>query len=180
MGLAIVHGIVTRHGGEIVARSEFGKGSTFQVFLPVTENGSQPPVEEIIPVKGGDERILFLDDEVLLSELGKQLLEKLGYCVEAFTSSLEALDTFRSRPGEFDLIITDQTMPGMTGLQITAEIRKLNPRIPVILCTGFSESVDEGNFKDKGVDSYIVKPIVKREISRIIREVLDSRINEIG
>ncbi|MCK5057221.1 MAG: PAS domain S-box protein [Candidatus Aminicenantes bacterium] len=173
MGLAVVHGIVKNHSGEIKVYSEPGKGTTFHVFLPVTRAETMVGFEQIEPIQGGEERILYVDDENNLAEMGKQMLESIGYRIESRTSSIEALEAFRSGPGKFSLVITDQTMPNMTGLQLAKEIRKISPHIPVILCTGFSESVNEENFKSMGISAFVMKPIVRKEIARVIREVLD-------
>jgi CheY-like chemotaxis protein len=107
--------------------------------------------------------------------MGKQMIETLGYRVVSRTSSIEALEAFRSAPDKFSLVITDQTMPNMTGLQLTKEIRNIRSDIPIILCTGFSESVNEANYKSRGISAFVMKPIIRKEIARVIREVLDKK-----
>ncbi|UCH97402.1 MAG: response regulator, partial [Candidatus Aminicenantes bacterium] len=125
--------------------------------------------------KGGSERILFVDDESSLAEMGKMMLEKLGYNVTVRTSSVEALEVFRRAPNKFDLVITDQTMPNMTGTQLNRELLRIRPDIPVILSTGFSESVNKENFKALGIRAFVMKPIVKSDIAKIIRKVLEEK-----
>ena len=124
---------------------------------------------------GGSERILFVDDDNSLAEMGKLMLEKLGYKVTVRTSSIEALEVFRKTPNKFDLVITDQTMPNKTGTQLTRELLRLRPDIPVILCTGFSETVNKENFKALGIRGFVMKPIVKNDIAKIIRKVLEEK-----
>jgi PAS domain S-box-containing protein len=175
MGLAVVHGIVKNHAGEILVYSEPRQGTTFHIFLPVTQTETITGIESVEDIRGGSECILFVDDESNLAEMGKQILGSLGYKTESRTSSIEALEAFRSSPGKFSLVITDQTMPNMTGLQLSKEIRKIKPEIPIILCTGFSENVNEQNFKSMGINAFVMKPVVRKEIASIIREVLDHR-----
>lgn len=173
MGLSVAHGIIKSHKGEITVYSEPGKGTTFHVLLPDTEVGAAPEAAPQEPIRQGNERILLVDDEWALVELGKQMLERIGYTVETKNASISALEAFRSNPAAFDLIITDQTMPVMTGVQLARQIKNIRPDIPVILCTGFSEAVDEENFKSRGIDAFVMKPIVMRDIAAVIRRVLD-------
>jgi len=172
MGLSVVHGIVKSHGGEIAVTSEPVKGTTFDIYLPLTKNSPASGVKTQTQTNGGCEHILFVDDERDLVEMGKQMLEKMGYQVTISTSSIEALEIFNNSPLQFDLVITDQTMPLMTGTQLTRELLQIRPDIPVLLCTGFSESVNKENFRNMGIGSFIMKPIIKKELAHIIRELL--------
>ncbi len=173
MGLAVVHGIVKGHNGLITVQSEIGKGTTFSIVFPAVEKQavSEPETGEELPT--GDERILFIDDEEPLVKMGHQRLERLGYKVDATTSPIEALERFRSRPDQFDLVITDLTMPKMTGDRLVKEILNIRPDIPVILCTGFSEKIDEKKANAIGAADYIEKPLDKRDFAFKIRKVLD-------
>ncbi|MGD2088584.1 MAG: response regulator [Candidatus Aminicenantes bacterium] len=175
MGLSVVHGIIKSHGGEIRVFSEPFKGTTFHVYLPVAEYAKEPIIKKEQPVSGGSERILFVDDDHSLAEMGKLMLEKLGYNVTVRTSSIEALEVFRKTPNKFDLVITDQTMPNKTGTQLTRELLRIRPDIPVILSTGFSETVNKENFKALGIRAFVMKPIVKNDIAKIIRKVLEEK-----
>ena len=174
MGLSVVHGIVHSHGGTIYAYSEPGKGSTFKVFFPAIESlmTSEEKIDTWIPT--GTERILFIDDEPAIVNMGKQILESLGYEVVTRTSSIEALEYFKARPNNFDLIVTDMTMPKMTGDILASELMKVKPNIPIILCTGFSARIDEKKAMMMGIRAFVSKPILKRDIAETIRKVLDS------
>ena len=175
MGLSVVHGIVHSHGGTITAYSEAGKGSTFKVFLPTIERRfkSEDRIAGFIPT--GIERILFIDDEPTLVKMSHQALESLGYDVTTRTSSIEALELFRMRADQFDLVITDMTMPHMTGEDLAKELISLRPTIPIILCTGFSTNMDEQKAMEIGIQGFISKPILKREMAETIRKVLDKK-----
>jgi PAS domain S-box-containing protein len=175
MGLAMVHGIVKDHGGEITVQSQPGSGTVFHVYLPVAKD-RKPLHQKTAPedsMQGGNECILLVDDEQVLVEMSKRMLENLGYQVVSRVGSVEALEAFRAAPEKYQLVITDQTMPNMTGVQLTREIKKIRPEVPVILCTGFSESVGEDNFRSMGIDAFVMKPIIKRRIAPLIRQVLE-------
>jgi CheY-like chemotaxis protein len=175
MGLSVVLGIVQSLGGTITAYSDPGKGSVFNVFFPSLEKrvGIEKQAESPIPT--GTECILFIDDEEPLTKIGKRLLESMGYDVVTRTSGLEALELFRSVPERFDVVITDMTMPKLTGDMLAEQFLKIKPDIPIILCTGFSTMIDEEKAKTKGIRAMINKPILKRDIAEVIRKVLDEK-----
>ena len=172
MGLSVAHGIVGSCGGKIIATSELGKGTTFQIYIPTVQRD-----EPNIPINGeqapaGTERILFVDDEIPLVDIGKQIIESLGYKVTTRTSSLEALELFRAKPDGFDLVITDMTMPNMTGDILAKEIIRIKPDIPVILCTGYSARITQQQATSMGIRAFVSKPVIRKDIADTIRCVL--------
>jgi PAS domain S-box-containing protein len=173
IGLSVVHGIVKSHNGAIFVDSTFGKGTNFGILFPVAEEEAviETEVKEKLPT--GNERILFVDDEKSMAEIGRQRLERFGYQVEARTDPMEALEHFRANPDQFDLVITDMTMPHITGDKLVKEILKIRPDMPTILCTGFSEKIDEEKAKEIGIRQYIEKPYDRGTLSRLVRKVLD-------
>ena len=173
MGLAVVHGIVTGHGGDIIVRSEPGQGTTFTVFFPAVERRIEPETRLEIPPPSGTESILFVDDELALANAAKHMLESLGYDVITRTNSLEALELFEHQPDRFDLVITDMTMPGLTGDQLAQKLMEIRSDLPVILCTGFSARINEEKALALGIRAFVSKPVLKRRIAQTIRKVLD-------
>jgi len=174
MGLSVVHGIVKRINGEIQVYSKPGKGAEFQVYLPVVGNASEkqgPRADE--PMQGGCERVLLVDDEDAIIKMEKLILERIGYQVTSRISSIEALEAFRANPDKFDLVITDMSMPKMSGDKLAVELIKIRPEIPILLCTGYSESMTDEKIKSLGIKGLLMKPIVIKEFAQKIREVLD-------
>ena len=173
MGLAVVYGIVKAHHGAITVSSKPGQGSVFTVYLPqyMSDEGSeQKTTRGLAP--GGKERILFVDDEEALVELGEYMLQRLGYRVVGKTDSMEALKTFAEHPEAFDLVITDQTMPQMTGAIFAQKLKEIRPDIPVILCTGYSETISPEEAESMGIQAFVMKPLSRNEAAETIRRVL--------
>jgi len=175
MGLSVVHGIVKRHDGGIRVESEFGKGTVFEIYFPALVEMIEEEKELDGEIKGGSERILFVDDEASIVKLNHQRLESLGYRVKSTTRPLEALEWFRADPDQFDVIITDMTMPKMVGDKLTKEILAIRPDMPVIICTGYSERISADNAEALGARKYIEKPIEIRELAASLREVLEEK-----
>jgi PAS domain S-box-containing protein len=174
MGLSTIHGIVKSHGGDIKVYSEPGKGTEFYVYFPLIETKPvEPKTVSTGPVQKGSERILLVDDEEPIVRMVKQMLERLGYQVATRTSSVEALEAFRANSDKFDLVITDMTMPNMTGVELAPRLLEIRPDIPIILYTGFSEITDANKAKALGIREFLMKPIVRDQIARTIRKVLD-------
>jgi PAS domain S-box-containing protein len=174
MGLAVVHGIVKDHGGDIEVYSKLGEGTTFSIYLPLVETKPiEPKAISLEPVPTGTERILFVDDEETIVLMTQQTLERLGYQVTPRTSGVEALEAFRTQPDNFDLVITDFTMPNMTGIELAPKLLEIRSDIPIIICTGFSEIIDKNRAQAIGIREYVMKPIAKEEVARTIRKVLD-------
>jgi len=174
LGLSVVLGIVKAHGGAIRVESEVDGGTRLEVFFPIAGETSAAPVEEFWqPLPTGTESILFIDDETSVVHLNRMRMEKLGYRVVSETDPEKALERFRAAPDQFDLVITDMTMPKMTGDILSREILKILPRMKIILCTGYSEKVSEAEARSIGIAEYIEKPIAIDTLARIARAVLD-------
>jgi len=173
LGLSIVHGLVRTHHGFITVESDFGKGTAFHVYLPRTENEYIPEESEPEDMATGTENILFIDDEQSLTEVGKQMLEYLGYSVVTQNSSVEALALFREDPQKFDLMITDMTMPVIPGDKLSEQILAIRPDIPIIICTGHSEHITEELAKTMGIRAFVMKPYLIQDLAKMVRQVLD-------
>ncbi|MEQ8247543.1 MAG: ATP-binding protein [Alphaproteobacteria bacterium] len=177
LGLAVVHGIVTDHGGVVRAESRLGQGATFHVLLPVDDAEREALVDAPVSTAlAGRGRILLVDDETLIVRMGQKILNRLGYTVVGATDSEEALETFRADPGGFDLLMTDQTMPGLTGDALIEAVRAIRPDLPVVLCTGYSQVMDEEKAKEMAIDAFVMKPLEREEVGRIVSTVLAARV----
>jgi len=179
LGLSVVYGIVKDHGGEIRVRSKVGQGTAFTIFLPIIPDSetSRPPVVPIV-YPTGSERILLVDDEEAVARMEKQMLERLGYRITTCTSSLDALKTFEADPTAFDLVITDMSMPGMTGDRMARQMMALKPGLPVILCTGFSEQISPQMAASIGINGFLMKPVLLSELAGTVRRLLDKAKKE--
>jgi len=172
MGLSVVHGIIKSHGGRIDVTSEPGKGSRFTLYLPVIDMSASDhtDVPALLPL--GRERILFVDDEETLVDLGVKILERLGYEVVSETSSLRAFERFKDDPQGFDLVITDMTMPDLTGIQLARKIKMISPGVPIILCTGYHKEINVSKVKDFGIDFLLLKPLKIMDLATVIRDAV--------
>jgi len=172
MGLAMVHGIINSQGGTIKVESEVGKGTKFIISLPVVKNVPLTPVVELGEIKGGSGQVMLVDDEEQVVQVTGEILKNLGYGVVGKTSPEEALALFSSSPEEFDLVLTDLTMPGLTGLELSSRIKTIRADIPIVLFTGYSELVSREAATAAGIDEYCMKPISMRHLSMLMLKFL--------
>jgi CheY-like chemotaxis protein len=177
LGLSVVHGLVQGMKGDITVYTEPGEGTEFHVYLPVAEKHSkdmsetQDEEEEAVPC--GNERILLVDDEQPVAEIATRQLERLGYTVTKETSSQRALDSFEQNPDRFDLLMSDLSMPEMNGIKLAGRMKEIKPELPVIICTGFTDRITDETIRKVGIDGYILKPFIKKELAETMRRVLD-------
>ena len=175
MGLSVVHGIVESHNGVITLDSKPGEGTTFEIFFPCVEDAEIIKPEDSKIAFGHGERILLVDDEKSLVDVTTQMLTRIDYEVVGKTSSIEALEVFQADPDKFDLVITDQAMPKMRGTELAKQLLSIRSDIPIILCTGYSETVNEESVKAIGIQKLVMKPVKREEMSQIVREILDEK-----
>jgi signal transduction histidine kinase/CheY-like chemotaxis protein len=175
LGLSVIHGIIKNHGGDISVHSQPGKGATFSVYLPIIDDiDIQTEPAQSANNKCGHEHILLIDDEEQIIDLERRILERLGYKITPIIDSQKALEEFSAQPDGFDLVITDMTMPKITGDRLAQRLMDINPLIPVILCTGFNEAINEEKALAMGIDKFVMKPIVKNDLADAVRTVLDN------
>ncbi|MDM8535767.1 response regulator [Desulfobacterales bacterium HSG17] len=172
LGLSVVHNIVKACEGAVTVKSELNKGSQFQIYFPrITKEIQTQKLESIEPLPVGKEKILLVDDEVMLVNMEREILERLGYRVLARTRSADALETFRADPQNIDIVITDLSMPEMSGIVLSQKLLEIRPGIPIILCTGFSDQITEDSIKSMGIKAFVKKPISRNQFAKIIRKV---------
>jgi len=174
LGLAVVHGIVRACGGEIRVYSEIGQGTSFHVYFPKIEDKAQSEQSRNrVALQRGNERVLVVDDDKVNADMMKSSLENLGYQVTVFTASQEALDAFNATPDNFDLVVTDMTMPKINGVELSKKILIVRPQMPIVLCTGYSELISKEKVKSIGIKAFLLKPVLREELARTMREALD-------
>jgi CheY-like chemotaxis protein len=175
MGLALVQGIVTTLGGAIRVESSPGLGATFHVAIPLAEEKGKEEVAAPVQVsvKGG--RVLFVDDEVAIVRMAEKMLSSLGYSAMVTSRSRDALDMFRKNPHGFDVLVTDQVMPDMTGAELTREVLEIRPDMPIVLCTGFSEKFPREKAEEAGIREFVIKPIVRQDLAAALERALGNR-----
>ena len=175
MGLAVVYGIVRDHDGEITVESTPGAGTLFNVYLPLAHAEAASEQEDEGPAARGTERVLLVDDEPGILRMASKVLKGLGYMVTTATGGIKAWEIFRKHPGRFRLVITDQVMPGLTGIGLAGKVFKAAPDVPVILITGYSETVSAEQAKTAGVSAFLMKPLTRKEVAETVRRVIDAK-----
>jgi signal transduction histidine kinase/CheY-like chemotaxis protein len=173
LGLAVVHGIVKSHDGGVFVYSQPGLGTKFQVYFPVHAGASagEPGATARVP-RGHGERILYVDDEALLARMGRQILQRLGYVAETYEDPMQALAAFRSRPAEFKALVTDLTMPGMTGLELARQVQRIRSDLPIILMSGYTATLTPEKFREMGIREFLMKPHSVDSLGTAIHRVL--------
>ncbi|WP_022664964.1 ATP-binding protein [Desulfospira joergensenii] len=180
LGLSVCYGIVKKLNGDIKVYSEPGQGTSFHIYLPAADSSAEEDQVPEARIPGGTEKILLVDDEQSIAEMCRNILQKYGYRVSAFVDSSLALEAFEKSPADFDLVITDMTMPGMTGDVLAGRIKKIRKEIPVILCTGFSEKISRKDYQGKAIDEFLMKPITVHKFAGAVRNLLENRKKEAG
>ncbi len=180
MGLAVVHGLVEKHAGMIQVSSTPGEGSRFDLYFPLLPSVAGPGEEQASQPRtsSGNERILLIDDEEMLAEIGSEILTEMGYLVTKETDSVAALERFREDPQAYDLVITDQTMHGLTGVELAAALLEIRPDLPIILCSGYNQRISAENIQDFGIRAFCHKPVTEEELGQAIRQVFDGADQE--
>ncbi len=173
LGLSVVHGIVQSHHGEIAVDSKVGRGATFMIYLPLSSHKADPSLSRLKTIPMGSERILFVDDELPIADMSRQRLSLLGYKVTAVNSSRQALEHLSQAPDDYDLMITDMTMPRISGDQLAIEAKKIKPDIPIILCTGYSKKISKERARAIGINAFLMKPVALSDMAETIRAVLE-------
>jgi PAS domain S-box-containing protein len=175
LGLSVVHGIVHSHKGEILVYSERGKGTSFHVYLPII-NSLKPIIEDTpTEISTGSEFVMIVDDEPIISEMVRRILERYGYKTEIYNSGLAALKAFKSQPDKYDMLISDLTMPQMSGLDLADQTHKINSKIPVMIMTGFGDSLTSATQKKYHIKKVLSKPVAVKELADAVRNVLDMK-----
>lgn len=180
MGLSVVTGIVKSHDGRLIVDSKLGEGTTFTIYFPMVDESIQHNRRINDPIPTGSERIIIVDDDTIVIGMTKRMVEHLGYQVTTQTSSAAALDLFRSQPDAYDLVISDQTMPELTGVKLAKKLKEIRPNIPIIICSGYSSKMDAEQAEHIGISAFVMKPFERKELSRVIRKVLDEKNNKLG